>query len=49
LVGGRHIYRGVQYVTAIEFIEDVLEIDAASFYERPLPAGAQLRSRRARR
>jgi hypothetical protein len=46
---GRHIYGGVEYVTAIEFIEDVLGMDAAALYERPLPGGAQLRSRRARR
>jgi hypothetical protein len=49
LVSGRHIYGGVEYVTAIEFIEDVLGMDAAAVYERPLPGGAQLRSRRARR
>jgi hypothetical protein len=49
LVNGRHTYRGVEYVTSIEFIEDVLGRDAAAIYGRPLPSGAQLRSRRARR
>ena len=49
LVSGRHLYGGVEYVTAIEFIEDILGKDAAAVYERPLPGGAQLRSRRARR
>jgi hypothetical protein len=24
LVQGRHIYRGIEYLTAIEFVEDVL-------------------------
>ncbi len=49
LVDGRHVYHGVEYVTAIEFIEDVLGLNAATFYERPLPGGAHLRSQRLRR
>jgi hypothetical protein len=48
LVEGRHLYRGVEYLTAIEFIEDVLGESATSLYSGPLPRGAQVRSRRAR-
>jgi hypothetical protein len=47
LVDGRHVYEGVEYVTAIEFIEDVLGASAAEDGE-PLPPGASLRSRRRR-
>lgn len=43
-VDGHHIYRGVEYVTAIEFVEDVLGMSAATVYGRPLPSGALLRS-----
>jgi hypothetical protein len=48
LAGGRHVYRDVEYVTAIEFIEDVLGEDAERVYTAPLPAGAPVRSRRGR-
>jgi hypothetical protein len=48
LVSGRHVYQGVEYLTAIEFIEDVLGLDAEAVYQRPLPAGAHVRSRRSR-
>ena len=48
LVSGRHVYRGVEYLTAIEFIEDVLAMDTEAAYERSLPEGARLRSRRSR-
>ncbi len=44
---GRHVYRGVEYLTAIEFIEDVLHESAEVIYGAPLPPGARLRSRRA--
>jgi PIN domain len=48
LVGGRHLYGGVEYLTAIEFVEDVLGEDAAQVYRAPVPRDARLRSRRAR-
>ena len=40
------MHGGVEYLTAIEFVEDVLGADAVQFYGAPLPAGALLRSRR---
>jgi hypothetical protein len=43
---GRHIYGGIEYLTAIEFIEDVLGEDAALVFGSPLPRGATMRSRR---
>ena len=46
LVQGRHMYGGIEYLTAIEFVEDVLGADAAAVYGAPLPPGALLRSRR---
>jgi hypothetical protein len=46
LVQNRHIYRGVEYLTAIEFIEDVLGESTTEVYGGPLPAGASVRSRR---
>jgi hypothetical protein len=46
---GRHVHGGVEYLTAIEFIEDVLGADAEATYAAPLPRGALLRSRRAPR
>ena len=42
----RHVYHDVEFLTAIEFVEDVLGEDAAALYGRPLPAGV-VRSRRA--
>ena len=36
-VGGRHVYAGVEYLTAIEFIEDVLGEDAAVLHGGDLP------------
>lgn len=47
LVDGRHVYEGIEYVTVLEFIEDVLGASAAEFGES-LPLGASLRSRRRR-
>ena len=42
-----HTYGGVEYVTAIEFIEDVLGERADEVYGRPLPGdGALARSHR---
>jgi hypothetical protein len=37
LVQGRHTYRGVEYLTAIEFVEDVLGKSATEIYAGPLP------------
>jgi hypothetical protein len=48
LVGGRHVYRGIEYLTAIEFIEDVLGLDVEELYGRPLRTGASVRSQRVR-
>ena len=42
----RHRYEGVEFLTAIEFVEDVLGEDAASTYGRPLPPRGIIRSRR---
>lgn len=47
LVDGRHVYEGTEYVTVIEFIEDVLGVSAVEGGE-PLPLGAALRSQRRR-
>lgn len=46
LVEGRHVYEGIEYLTAIEFVEEVLVADAAEVYGGPLPVGASLRSGR---
>jgi hypothetical protein len=46
LIRGRHTYGGVEYVTAIEFVEDVLGESAATTLGEGLPGGAQVRSRR---
>jgi hypothetical protein len=46
LAEGRHMHGGVEYVTAIEFVEDVLGESAEAANGGPLPAGAYVRSRR---
>ena len=46
LASGRHVYGGVEYLTAIEFVEDVLGADARQVYGAPLPQGALLRGAR---
>lgn len=43
----RHLAHGIEFLTAIEFIEDVLGEDAAALYSQPLPQGI-IRSRRSR-
>jgi hypothetical protein len=43
----RHLAHGIEFLTAIEFIEDVLGEDAAALYGQPLPSGI-VRSRRSR-
>jgi hypothetical protein len=40
-----HLYHGVEFLTAIEFVEGVLGENAAALYGRALPAGV-VRSRR---
>ena len=40
------MYGGIEYLTAIEFVQDVLGADAAAVYGAPSPPGALLRSRR---
>jgi hypothetical protein len=47
LVRGRHVHDGVEYLTAIEFIEDVLGEDVAQLRGTALPLAARLRSGRA--
>jgi hypothetical protein len=46
LVESRHIYRGVEYLMPIEFVEDILRDSASDVYAGPLPAGASIRSLR---
>lgn len=46
LVQHRHVYGGVEYLTAIEFVEDVLNEDAAQVYGASHPLGAAVRSQR---
>jgi predicted nucleic acid-binding protein len=41
-----HRHQGIEFLTAIEFIEGVLGEDAATIYERALPPGGIVRSRR---
>lgn len=43
----RHLAHGIDFLTAIEFIEEVLGKDAADLYKQPLPADI-VRSRRSR-
>lgn len=43
---GKHLYEGVEYLTAIEFVEDVLGADAEAAYGPLLPSGDLVRSRR---
>jgi hypothetical protein len=45
-VGGRHVYEGIEYLTAIEFIEGVLGASAHEALGGPLPPGAAIRSGR---
>ena len=46
LAAGRPAHGGVEYVTAIEFVEDVLGFSAEAVAGHPLPAGAPIRSAR---
>jgi hypothetical protein len=42
----RHLAHGVEFLTAIEFVENVLGEDAALLNGQALPAGGVVRSRR---
>lgn len=46
LVDGRHLHARVEYLTVVEFIEDILGEDIAAIYDAALPDGALLRSGR---
>ena len=46
LVDGRHSWQGIEYLTAIEFIEDVLGLDIVSLITAPLTPAALIRSNR---
>lgn len=45
----RHLAYGVEFLTAIEFVEDLLGLDAATLYGVPLPPGGIVRSDRSAR
>ena len=49
LAEGRHVHGDTEYLTAIEFVEDVLGEDAGTMYGAPLPSSALVRSRRVAR
>lgn len=42
----RHLYEGVEILTAVEFIEDVLGENPVTVLRRPLPERGVIRSRR---
>ncbi|HEY8602305.1 MAG TPA: PIN domain-containing protein [Thermomicrobiales bacterium] len=42
----RHHVHGIEFVTAIEFIEDILGLDAAALYGASIPCGGIVRSAR---
>jgi hypothetical protein len=46
VVGGRHVYQGIEYVTTVEFVEDVLGLELTSIYGEPLPSRNIVRSGR---
>jgi hypothetical protein len=46
LVDGRHVYQGIEYLTAIGFVEDMLRLDPGEVYGRPAPDSVGLRSGR---
>lgn len=45
---GRHVWHGIEHLTAIEFIADVLEEDITSHFQRPIAPAALIRSNRTR-
>lgn len=48
LVDGRHRWQGIEYLTAIEFIQDLLHEDITSLTPAPIVPSSLLRSRRTR-
>ncbi|MGH9175362.1 MAG: hypothetical protein ACRD1H_13445, partial [Vicinamibacterales bacterium] len=46
LVDGRHQWQGIEYLTAIEFIHDVLGEDITALAPGPIADAALVRSRR---
>ncbi|HYI16539.1 MAG TPA: hypothetical protein VEX37_14175, partial [Thermomicrobiales bacterium] len=48
LVDGRHTWQGIEYLTAIEFIDDALGLDIVALITSPLTPAALLRSNRTR-
>lgn len=48
LIDSRHIWQGIEYLTAIEFIEDILGIDIRLLTSVPLTPAAFIRSSRTR-
>ncbi len=46
LVAGRHVYHGIEYLTTLEFVEDVLGDNAQQVHDAPLPRDAAVRSGR---
>src|SRR5262249_51817316 len=44
----RHLAGGIEFLTTIEFVEDVLQLDAATLYGAPLPLRGAIRSQRSR-
>ncbi|HUG16240.1 MAG TPA: PIN domain-containing protein [Thermomicrobiales bacterium] len=48
LVSGRHVHTGIEYLTATEFIEDILHTNVEALYGASLPSGSTISSRRSR-
>lgn len=48
IADGRHIHLGIEYLTAVEFIEDVMGDDASELAGRVIPSNGLIRSQRAR-
>ena len=48
LADGRHIWQGIEYITTIEFIEDILGEDIVAVTTTPPTSAMLLRSRRTR-
>jgi len=48
LVNGRHAWHGIEYMTAIEFIEDILGEDVTALTPLPLTPAMLVRSKRMR-
>lgn len=48
-LASRHLAHGIEFLTAIEFIEEILSFDAATLYGTPIPARGIVRSARSQR